>query len=251
MWKGSREMIPSCFVYNVHKRYHRMLDAVHIKPDPVVSKSQPPPAAARSTYRHGDLRRALILAGVELARADGPDAVVLREATRRVGVVPNAAYRHFESRQALLLAVKDEALLAAGLAMRAEVEASAATGTRRERARAAVRAVGRAYLRFAQTETGLFRTAFGPIHAEPDAAAGLQGSAPGPLHPFRLLGDALDQLVAAGALPEARRPNAEFLAWAAVHGMALLLIDGPLRGASEPQVEGLTVQLLAMVERGL
>ena len=46
--------------------------------------------AARSTYRHGDLRRALLEAGIELARGGGPDAVVLREATRRAGVVPNA-----------------------------------------------------------------------------------------------------------------------------------------------------------------
>lgn len=56
----------------------------------------------RSTYRHGDLRRALLDAGIELARDGGPDAVVLREATRRAGVVPNAAYRHFASRQDLL-----------------------------------------------------------------------------------------------------------------------------------------------------
>src|SRR5258708_6483779 len=75
----------------------------------------------RNTYRHGDLRRALIDAGIELARAGGPDAVVLREATRRVGVVPNAAYRHFASRQALLMAVPAAALsaLAGALASRA------------------------------------------------------------------------------------------------------------------------------------
>src|SRR5919202_1848072 len=59
----------------------------------------------RATYRHGDLRRALLQAGIELARAGGPDAVVLREATRRVGVAPSAAYRHFADRQALLEAV--------------------------------------------------------------------------------------------------------------------------------------------------
>ena len=55
-------------------------------------------APTRSTYRHGDLRRALLEAGIELARQGGPEAVVLREATRRAGVVPNAAYRHFASR---------------------------------------------------------------------------------------------------------------------------------------------------------
>jgi len=66
----------------------------------------------RSTYRHGDLRRALLEAGIQLARAGGPDAVVLREATRRAGVVPNAAYRHFASRWELLQAVRSAALSA-------------------------------------------------------------------------------------------------------------------------------------------
>ena len=59
----------------------------------------------RSSYRHGDLHRALLEAGIALAREGGPQAVVLREATRRVGVVPNAEYRDFAGRQALLEAL--------------------------------------------------------------------------------------------------------------------------------------------------
>src|SRR4051795_7602628 len=66
-------------------------------------------AEPRATYRHGDLRAALLAAGLDLAREGGPDAVVLREATRRVGVSPNAAYRHFADRAALLAAVSDAA----------------------------------------------------------------------------------------------------------------------------------------------
>ena len=61
---------------------------------------------ARKTYHHGDLRQALVQAGLELARAGGPEAVVLREATRRAGVAPNAAYRHFANREALFGAVR-------------------------------------------------------------------------------------------------------------------------------------------------
>src|SRR5438067_2716952 len=53
----------------------------------------------------GEVRDGLIAAGLELARTGGPDAVVLREATRMVGVVPNAAYRHFADRDELLAAV--------------------------------------------------------------------------------------------------------------------------------------------------
>ncbi|MEP6791526.1 MAG: helix-turn-helix domain-containing protein, partial [Ramlibacter sp.] len=67
---------------------------------------KPASPAVRSTYRHGDLYRALLDAGIELARAGGPAAVVLREATRRAGVVPNAAYRHFAGRDELLMAVR-------------------------------------------------------------------------------------------------------------------------------------------------
>jgi hypothetical protein len=54
----------------------------------------------------------------------------------------------------------------------------------------------------------------------------------GGLTPFQLLGSALDGLVEVGLLPE-RRPGAEFLACSAVHGLAMLLIEGPLRGLDE------------------
>src|SRR2546429_5523273 len=57
----------------------------------------------------GVVRSGLVQAGVKLARAGGPDAVILREATRIVGVAPNAAYRHFADRDALLNAVCLEA----------------------------------------------------------------------------------------------------------------------------------------------
>ena len=62
---------------------------------------------ARGRYHHGDLRRALVVAATALAREGGPEAVVLREVTRRVGVSANAAYRHFTDRDALLEAVVD------------------------------------------------------------------------------------------------------------------------------------------------
>src|SRR6266699_6761298 len=60
---------------------------------------------ARPQWPRGAVRDGLIAAGLELARAGGPDAVVLREATQMVGVVPNAAYRHFADRDELLAAV--------------------------------------------------------------------------------------------------------------------------------------------------
>jgi AcrR family transcriptional regulator len=206
--------------------------------------------AIRSTYRHGDLRRALIQAGIELARAEGPDAVVLREATRRAGVVPNAAYRHFESRDALLEAVRAACLAELARVMEEEMSRLGRGRRGKEFARASLRAVGAAYLRFAQAEPGLFRTAFSvseEIIGKPDPAkAGASG-----LNPFQLLGLALDRLVESGVLPEERRPGAEFLAWSAVHGLSLLAIDGSLRALSAAQVKAIGERLLAMVEKGL
>ncbi|MFI5443700.1 TetR/AcrR family transcriptional regulator [Polaromonas sp. UC242_47] len=215
----------------------------------MTNASRPP--VARSTYRHGDLRRVLLEAGIALARSGGPDAVVLREATRRAGVAPNAAYRHFASRQALLQAVRAAALSAVAGAMEAELAALPGGLPPADLARASVRAVGTGYLRFAQAETGLFRTAFGPsddlTEATPDPArAGHSG-----LNPFQLLGAALDQMVEAGVMPPERRPGAEFIAWSAVHGLAILVVDGPLGPVIGPQMQQVGQRLLDMVEKGL
>jgi AcrR family transcriptional regulator len=204
----------------------------------------------RATYRHGDLRRALLDAGIALARDGGPDAVVLREATRRAGVVPNAAYRHFASRDELLQAVREAALAALALAMVAELRRLPAPGDAVAFARANLRAIGTAYVGFAQKQPGLFRTAFAgaAIHAPPASRAVDEPASPGP---FQLLGAALDLLVRAGALPPARRPGAEYLAWSAVHGLSMLVIDGPLRRLTRGERDVVTRALLDMVEKGL
>lgn len=231
------------------------MDAVH--KSIAMPRSAAPPI--RSTYRHGDLRRALVEAGVSLAREGGPQAVVLREATRRAGVVPNAAYRHFGSHADLLEAVRAEALAAVARAMEDQLDAvtrelpagRAGKAQAAARARARVRAIGTGYLRYALQEPGLFRTAFlrpdaAPAEQADPAAGGRTG-----LNPFQLLGAALDELVQAGVLPAERRPQAEYVAWSAVHGLALLVIDGPLHRAGRAQVEALGTRLLDMVERGL
>jgi AcrR family transcriptional regulator len=204
----------------------------------------------RVTYRHGDLRRALLEAGTELARAGGPEAVVLREATRRVGVAPSAAYRHFADRRALLDAVCSAAQAALAVAMEEELVGVERGGNPADAARARLRAVGAGYLRFAQAEPGLFRTAFSASDNLRSAASPARAGEGG-LTPFQLLGAALDGLVEAGVLPLERRLGAEFLAWSAVHGLAMLLIDGPLRGFDHTQTQDIGRRLIDLVERGL
>ena len=60
---------------------------------------------ATRSYHHGDLRGALVRAGLELAARGGASAVTLRAATRLAGVSPTAAYRHFASHEELQYAV--------------------------------------------------------------------------------------------------------------------------------------------------
>ncbi len=208
----------------------------------------------RAQYRHGDLHRALIAAGIELARAGGPDAVVLREATRRAGVVPNAAYRHFASRDELLEAVRSAALAELATAMEAEIAQGAAACTQAsavERAQACLRAVGAGYLHFARQQTGLFKTAFRAASSVREADVDPARAGPGGLSPFHLLGQALDDLVHAGVLPPERRAGAEYLAWSAVHGLAMLTIDGPMARLPATDTDVLGQRLLDMVVSGL
>jgi AcrR family transcriptional regulator len=204
-------------------------------------------ASERSTRRgprpRGAVRSALIEAGVELARSGGPDAVVLREVTRKVGVVPNAAYRHFADRDALLVAVRDEAV--SELAQRmadgmSKVRAGPHTPTG---ARLRLQAVGKAYLEFARTEPGLFDTAF-------SAADHPTVSGSGAAQPLEHLQAALDDLVAAGLLDPAHRPNIEYPTWATVHGLAVLL-RGPLRALPGRDKNRLQMQTLAFIGAAL
>jgi AcrR family transcriptional regulator len=188
-----------------------------------------PGKAHRGSYHHGDLANALTAAATQLARDGGPEAVVLREAARKVGVSATAAYRHFAGYGDLIHAVKECAQDDLAAAMRAELAASPPLPARSDEVLRRLRAIGAGYLRFALTEPGLFRTAFAHTvksgeHASAEHTAAAMGSSPA----FQLLAEALDELVAVGLLAPDRRPYAEIFAWSCTHGLAMLLLDGPL-----------------------
>ncbi len=205
-------------------------------------------APPRTSYRHGDLPQALLAAGIELARAGGPAAVVLREATRQAGVSPNAAYRHFADHHALLRAVGGAAMSQLAAAMEIRQAAVPAGASAADAARGRLRAVGAGYLAYAQDEPGLFRTAFAVADDLPDHVGGSRTSG---LTPFELLAAALDGLVEVGLLSPQRRPDAELMAWSAVHGLAMLLIDGPLRRLDPVHARQVGDKLLDHIEAGL
>jgi AcrR family transcriptional regulator len=205
--------------------------------------------AERRRRPRGAVRDGLIAAGLELARTGGPDAVVLREATRMVGVVPNAAYRHFADRDELLAAVCAAAMrelasrMAAGVArVRGKYGDAAAALSR-------LRAIGLAYLEFAREEPGLFATAFAVpqqhAYGAPDGEAGPERT------PLGHLRAGLDELVEAGVLAPQRRDGIEYPIWSAVHGLAVLTGPGPLRDVPDAVRQHLEELTLTFIDEGL
>jgi AcrR family transcriptional regulator len=183
----------------------------------------------RGRYHHGDLANALTAAATQLARDGGPEAVVLREAARKVGVSATAAYRHFAGYGDLVHAVKECAQEDLATAMRAELAATSPLPDPAAEVLRRMRAIGTGYLRFALTEPGLFRTAFAHTiksgeHATAEHTAAAMAASPA----FQMLSEALDELVTVGLLAPDRRPYAEIFAWSCTHGLAMLLLDGPL-----------------------
>ncbi len=178
------------------------------------------PAAAapqERRYHHGDLRNALVEAGLKLLQARGPegaqDDLGLREVARDVGVSPTAIYRHFPDKQALKVALACEGL--ARLAQR-QRQASAQAGG----GAAGFLASGLSYVRFAAEQPVLFRLVFS--FAQPDDL--LDASPEQMSAAMRGLREDIDRLLPTH-WPAARRKATALHAWALVHGLAMLVLD--------------------------
>jgi AcrR family transcriptional regulator len=171
------------------------------------SKIEDPPAP----YHHGDLRRALLGAGLRLLEQRGPGQVSLREVARVAGVSHTAPYRHFDSREALLAALAADGFEALGAAM--ERAAEGKDGLDR------LRALGIAYIAFARARPAVYLLMFGPglkMDGFPELNKVAERS-------FTALQQAIDAIV-----PEPSRRAAAIGAWALVHGLSHLIADNQL-----------------------
>ena len=158
------------------------------------------------SYHHGDLRGALVEAGLRHLESGGEAEISLRQLAREVGVSATAVYRHFPDKKALLAALADEGFARLGLSQQ---QASDAAGGGAE----GFSETGRAYVRFALANPALFRLTFThagighDVRAEEDDASRLL------LQYARIFGG----------------DNAQWLAlqaWAVAHGLAMLMLDG-------------------------
>jgi AcrR family transcriptional regulator len=165
-------------------------------------------AKAAGAYHHGDLRAAVIAAGLERLQGGDDGELGLRALARDVGVSATALYRHFPDKEALLDALADEGLRRLG-ALQAQAWLKAGGGI------AGFKATGAAYVRFAHDEPALFRLSF--TRQMPDRKEGGDG------------GEVAYNLLRAGvgeALPGVKDPDVAALhAWSLVHGLAMLILD--------------------------
>jgi len=177
-----------------------------------------------SPYHHGDLRRALLDAALLILERDGEAGLGLRDLARAVGVSAAAPYRHFDNRAALL-------------------EALAVTGFQRfTRAMEAVAAahppdllaaMGKTYVLFALDNAALFRLMFSP-QLRRDNRPGLRMAADTAFTTLAQVtgGDQRGGRVAALA------------AWARVHGLSVLLLDGQIATQAGEDIEALITQII-------
>ena len=192
-------------------------------------------------YHHGDLREVLLEKAVEVIREDGIGALSLRAVARRAGVSHGAPAHHFHDKAGLLTALATRSL---------ERFAAALSEAAREAGDSALdrlRAIGRAYIRFAAENPAHFRivTRFELIRGD-DAVFAAS---------YQAIFDMVKEAVCAAQREGWSRsadPMALVMAcWSAVHGLSTLYLDGVLEDRMGPiDLETAAAQVMVVVISG-
>jgi AcrR family transcriptional regulator len=180
--------------------------------------------APRTEVPEPDLRARILRASVELIGEQGLDALSMREVARRAGVSHQAPYHHFDDRAAILAALAEEGFTE--LRRRMYEARTAPRKSPGEIARA-----GTAYVQFALAFPAHFRVMFRPDIVDTEKYAGAHCKAE---EAFAELVTIVDKWVKEGEGWEGKEPILISLFWSLSHGLASLLLDGPLR-AKQPQ----------------
>jgi AcrR family transcriptional regulator len=162
-----------------------------------------------------DLRADLLTTSRALLEEGGPSALSMREVARRAGCTHQAPYHYFEDRETILAALVTVGFDDLADRLRHANDLAASAGVE-----AVLLASGQAYLDFALSQPGVFRIMFRPDVCNPQRFPQLQQA--GARAHAEL--ERLNRIVHG---PRATAAQATIL-WAHVHGLAGLMIDGPL-----------------------
>ena len=189
-----------------------------VKAPPAKPRRRTPRAPAPKPYHHGDLRRVLIDAALQLVGEGGADAVSVREAARRAGVSPGAPFRHFPSRDALMNAVAEEAQSR----FRAEIEAALAEAPAGDPL-GRFRRLGLAYMRWAMKNPTHFEIISSRRFFDHDKSAGVSEDN---AELIELTERTLAEAFALGQLRSSDLKRVQIAGRALVYGFARMNIDG-------------------------
>ena len=169
--------------------------------------------------RHGgrDLRSELLRTSRELLDEAGPSALSMREVARRAGCTHQAPYHYFANREAILAA-----LVCEGFDELADRLAVAHDGLGSADLHAVLVASGNAYVEFALRHPGVFRVMFRPDVCDPERFPEVVQAGDRARRELARLAKAM--------MGDGAQVEAEVLIWSGVHGLASLLLDGPLAG---------------------
>ena len=176
----------------------------------------------RDRYHHGDLRRSLIQAGLQVLAERGVDALTLREVARRAKVSQAAPYHHFADKADLVSAIVQHGFEDFAEALRAGADDVGGGALQR------LTGMGLAYVRFAVANPNLFRLLFRPelrggMREGPAAEAMARaGSAA-----YQVFLDAVTAAVEEGSV-QGSTEDVAVAALSIVHGLSTLLVDGPV-----------------------
>ena len=165
-----------------------------------------------------DLRSELLRTSRELLDEAGPSALSMREVARRAGCTHQAPYHYFANREAILAA-----LVCEGFDELADRLAVAHEGLGGADLHAVLVASGNAYVEFALRHPGVFRVMFRPDVCDPERFPEVVEAGERARHELARLARAV--------IGDGAQLEAEVLIWSGVHGLASLLLDGPLAGA--------------------
>ncbi len=203
-------------------------------------------------YQHGDLRRALIQAGLKLLSEGGVETLSLRAAAELAGVSHAAPYRHFRDKNALLAAIAEEGFRLLTAELRAAIE-----GCRSNDVLARLRAAGQGYVSFALDHPAHFRIVFGGVVREDaQACAELAALSEAGDQAYGVLRGLIEEGLQRGKLRAADPDQLALSAWSLVHGLSQLAISGNLVAlgadpANPASLRPIVDALLRLLEGGI